>query len=179
MAAIWNAAILPSQYGDPRLRRVLRKKSMRGLFAVALLACGVPRVEPPSRFVVIDYRFIEPSTIALEAINLAAGVDWYHWTGQPRIGEEVTTVVATGDGWSEHGCGARSDYGDVYLCATMKPTWEHLPIVIIHELGHTRGLCHSKDRRSVMYRSTQATQRTVYEAAEEFIHLVRNGGNCE
>lgn len=147
--------------------------------ALALLAaCGHQAVAPTTQFVVVNERFSAATMEALEALD-AAAPGLYRWDGEPAPGETVVHIEATRDGWPETGGTARTDANVIYLDAGMRPSWEHLPITIVHELGHARGLCHSSDPKNVMYKSTTKTDHTLESAARDVVNAVIDGGNCD
>ena len=133
---------------------------MKAILVLLLTACGQVEISLPTHFVQVEDKYREQAIVAMEALN-ADGV-LYRWEGEPGPGETVIKIVAVDPAvFGPRGGTAYNDAGVIYINWNVKPSWYHLPITIVHELGHTRGLYHSPDRNNVMYESSQNVDDVV------------------
>lgn len=133
------------------------------------------------RFVVVDTQDLAPAAAEMVAAFQAAGAPVYWVQDYVAAGDAVVTLVRDGSAWQAGGTAYTQAAGDDFVIVIhldVDARWQHLPITMVHEMGHTWGLCHSKDRNNVMYTSSQ--QVTDIDAAvEDVLAAVRSGGNCQ
>lgn len=149
---------------------------MKAWALILLAACGQVELKPPTCHVAIDpsaERYREKFMMAFDAFVAADPASMTF--DPPAPGEKLVLFKAISlddpppAGWTIFFHEATHGY-DINLNEKVGSWWQHLPLSLIHELGHTCfRLCHSTDPANVMYKSSQKTEHTLESAVRDVL----------
>jgi hypothetical protein len=151
----------------------------KAFYIIALVGCGNSiEIKPPTRCIKVDKsaeQYLAVLYSVIDEFNLQGGVIFD--VSESCVGKTVY-LATTNESWKDGYCGQRTNESDgdyvIYLCPTIRSTWYHLPIVLVHEIGHTFGMGHSNDPKNVMHWSTLKDEHTIEESVWEVLQAVQS-----